>query len=137
MQLITNTQISLDGVMQANGPSRVEREEGFERDGWAIGKFGEETGSFITEAYERADAFLFGRRTYEMFAPYWGSMEPGVHPIADALNTKPKYLASGTVTDPGRAFSKGASPASSKSSSIEATRDLAILPSRILKRASL
>jgi dihydrofolate reductase len=100
MQLITNTQISLDGVMQANGPSRVEREEGFERDGWALGKFGEETGRFITEAYERADAFLFGRRTYEMFAPYWSSMEPGTHPIADALNAKPKYLASNTLTDP-------------------------------------
>ena len=49
---------------------------------------------------ERADAFLFGRRTYDIFAPYWGAMDPGSHPIADALNTTPKYLASTTITDP-------------------------------------
>jgi len=49
---------------------------------------------------ERADAFLFGRRTYDIFAPYWGAMDRGSHPIADALNTTPKYLASTTITDP-------------------------------------
>jgi dihydrofolate reductase len=59
-----------------------------------------DTMAFITETYQRADAFLFGRRTYELFAPYWGTKEPGSHPISDALNTKPKYLASTTITDP-------------------------------------
>jgi len=49
---------------------------------------------------ERADAFLFGRRTYDIFAPYWGAMDRSSHPIADALNTTPKYLASTTITDP-------------------------------------
>lgn len=45
--------------------------------------------------------FLFGRRTYEIFAGYWGAFEnPEVNPIASALNTRPKYLASTTVTDP-------------------------------------
>jgi dihydrofolate reductase len=43
---------------------------------------------------------LFGRRTYEIFARGWGVMDPGSHPIADALNTKPKYLASTTIADP-------------------------------------
>ena len=56
--------------------------------------------TFITETYQRADAFLFGRRTYDIFAPYWGAMDRGSHPIADALNTTPKYLASTTITDP-------------------------------------
>src|SRR3546814_10529358 len=48
-----------------------------------------------------ADAFLFGRHTYEIFAGYWGAFEnPDVNPIASALNSRPKYLASTTLTDP-------------------------------------
>jgi dihydrofolate reductase len=101
MQLTTATQISLDGVVQGNGgPSDEDRRNGFERGGWARGKGDDETRAFIGQAYQGADAFLFGRRTYEMFAAYWGAMDRGSHPIADALNAKPKYLASTTVTDP-------------------------------------
>jgi dihydrofolate reductase len=100
MKLTTMTQISVDGVMQANGPSKEDRKNGFERDGWALGKADRETVDFITQTCERAGAFLFGRRTYEMFAPYWGAMDPGSHPIADAFNSKPKYVASTTVTEP-------------------------------------
>src|SRR4051794_7335321 len=39
-------------------------------------------------------------RTYDLFSAYWGAMDRGRHPIADALNTRPKYLASTTITDP-------------------------------------
>src|ERR671924_1408155 len=101
VKLTTMTQVTVDGVMQGNGGATEEdRRGGFERGGWAMGVFDNETFTFITETYQHADAFLFGRRTYELFAPYWGAMDPGSHPIADALNTKPKYLASTTVTDP-------------------------------------
>jgi dihydrofolate reductase len=101
MKLTTQTQVTVDGVMQGNGgASDEDRRSGFERGGWAMGVFDDETLTFITETYQRADAFLFGRRTYDLFAPYWGAMDRGSHPIADALNTKPKYLASTTVTDP-------------------------------------
>ena len=34
-----------------------------------------ETMTFINQTYQRADAFLFGRRTYELFAGYWGAEE--------------------------------------------------------------
>ena len=101
MKLTTQTQVTVDGVMQGNGgASNEDRRSGFERGGWAMGVFDDETLTFITETYQRADAFLFGRRTYDVFAPYWGAMDRGSHPIADALNTKPKYLASTTITDP-------------------------------------
>jgi dihydrofolate reductase len=101
MKLTTMTQVTVDGVMQGNGgASDEDRRSGFERGGWAMGVFDNETFTYITQTYQRADAFLFGRRTYEVFAPYWGAMDPGSHPIADALNTKPKYLASTTLTDP-------------------------------------
>jgi dihydrofolate reductase len=101
MRLTTMTQVTVDGVMQGNGAaSEEDRRQGFERGGWAVGVFDDETLTLITQTYQHADAFLFGRRTYELFAGYWGVMDPGSHPIADALNTKPKYLASTTLTDP-------------------------------------
>ena len=101
MKLTTQTQVTVDGVMQGNGgASDEDRRSGFERGGWALGAGDDATMAFITETYQRADAFLFGRRTYDIFAPYWGAMDRGGHPIADALNTTPKYLASTTITDP-------------------------------------
>jgi dihydrofolate reductase len=101
MKLTTQTQVTVDGVMQGNGGATDEdRRNGFERGGWALGAGDAETMRFITETYQRADGFLFGRRTYELFAGYWGAMDRGSHPIADALNTTPKYLASTTITDP-------------------------------------
>jgi dihydrofolate reductase len=101
VKLTTQTQVTIDGVMQGNGgASDEDRRSGFERGGWALGAGDDETRAFITETYQRADAFLFGRRTYELFAGYWGVMDRGTHPIADALNSTPKYLASTTITDP-------------------------------------
>ena len=100
VKLTTHTQVSVDGVMQANGPSEEDRRAGFERDGWAMGHFDSEAMAFVDEVYQRAGAFLFGRRIYEIFAPYWGTMDLGSSPVADALNTKPKYVASATLTDP-------------------------------------
>jgi dihydrofolate reductase len=100
MKLTTMTQVSVDGVMQGNGPSEEDRRSGFERAGWALGKGDDETRTFISQTYQRADAFLFGRRTYGIFASGRGAMDRGSHPIADALNTKPKYLVSTTITDP-------------------------------------
>jgi dihydrofolate reductase len=109
MKLMTMTQVTVDGVMQGNGgASEEDRRNGFERGGWALGLGDSETMALINETYQRAEAFLFGRRTYELFAGYWGAEEraraaaedPGNHPITAALNTKPKYLASTTLTDP-------------------------------------
>ena len=101
MKLITQTQVTVDGVMQGNGgASDEDRRNGFERGGWALGLGDSETMTFINETYQRADAFLFGRRTYELFAGYWGARDDLEHPIVGALNTKPKYLASTTLTEP-------------------------------------
>ena len=100
MKLTTTMQVSVDGVMQGNGPSQVERMAGFERDGWAMGHFDSEAMTFVDQLYQRADAFLFGRWTYDFFAGYWGAMDLGSGPIADALNTRPKYVASNTLTEP-------------------------------------
>jgi dihydrofolate reductase len=100
MKLTTTTQVSVDGVMQAPGGSDEDRNGGFERGGWAMGRSDNEARTFVYQVYQRADAFLFGRRTFELFAGYWGVMGASSHPIADALNTRPKYVASTTLTDP-------------------------------------
>jgi dihydrofolate reductase len=100
MKLTTTTQVSVDGVMQGPGGRDENRSGGFERGGWAMGLFDEEAMTFVNEVYQRADAFLFGRWTYELFAGYWGVREDLGNPIVGALNTQPKYVASNTLTDP-------------------------------------
>jgi len=101
MRLTTMTQVTVDGVMQGNGGATEEdRRSGFEHGGWAMGVFDDDTLAFIGQTYESADAFLFGRRTYELFAGYWGAFDDPENVIRHALNTKPKYLASTTLTDP-------------------------------------
>ena len=100
MKLTTFTNVSVDGVMQGLGGADEDRRGGFERGGWALPLVDDQVAMVLNQAYQRADAFLFGRRTYEIFAGSWGVMDPGSNPIADALNTRPKYLASTTLTEP-------------------------------------
>jgi dihydrofolate reductase len=104
MKLTTITHISVDGVMQGLGGSDEDRTGGFERGGWALPLFGGEAAAFLDEVFQRADAFLFGRRTYEIFARSWGTgswgEDEGDNPISAALNSRPKYVASTTLTDP-------------------------------------
>jgi len=87
MKLTTTTQLSVDGVMEGNGQ-------------WALSRSDDESRTFVEQVYQRADAFLFGRRTYDIFDGFWGVMDPGGNPFAGALNTKPKYVASNTLTEP-------------------------------------
>lgn len=101
MKLTTMTQISIDGVIQNNGAPTRDHPNGFERGGWAFGKGDDDTRAFITQTYQNAEAFLFGRRTYELFAGSWGSDESmRAHPIGVALNGTPKYVASTTLSSP-------------------------------------
>jgi dihydrofolate reductase len=101
MKLTTTTFVSVDGVMQGIGGPDEDRSGGFERGGWVTPLFDNEAATFLNEVYGRAGAFLFGRRTYEIFAGYWGAVEdPGINPIAKALNSRPKYVASTTLTNP-------------------------------------
>jgi dihydrofolate reductase len=101
MKLSTTTMVTVDGVMQGLGGPDEDRSGGFERGGWVTPFWEEEGASFLNEVYGRADAFLFGRRTYEIFAGSWGVWpDPGDSPIWTALNTWPKYVASTTLTEP-------------------------------------
>lgn len=110
MKLTTVTNVSLDGVTQGHrridaeirppaGASDQDGSGGFERFGWAPPLLDDKASTFISQAFQRADSFLFGRRTYEIFAGSWGAgMDPG-NPVGEALNRRPKYVASTTLTD--------------------------------------
>jgi dihydrofolate reductase len=104
VKLTSITHVSVDGVIQGLGAPDEDRRGGFERGGWAIPLFDDEAAAFLDEVFQRADAFLFGRLTYEIFAGSWGTgswgANRGDNPISVALNTKPKYVASTTLTDP-------------------------------------
>ena len=103
MKLTTVTHVSVDGVMQGLGGPGEDRRGGFERGGWALPLFESDTeaATFVNQVYQRSDAFLFGLRTYEIFAGSWGSIpEMITSPIGAALNSRPKYVASTTLTGP-------------------------------------
>jgi dihydrofolate reductase len=101
MKLSINENVSVDGVMQGLGGPEEDRRGGFDRGGWALPLFRGEAATFLDQVYHRADAFLFGRRTYEIFAGSWGTWaDPGDSPIWTALNTQPKYVASTKLSDP-------------------------------------
>jgi dihydrofolate reductase len=101
MKLTITTNVSVDGVMQGLGGSDEDRRGGFERGGWALPLLDAEAGDHINEVYGGADAFLFGRRTYEIFAGSWGAIEEmRAQPIGVALNKTPKYVVSATLTGP-------------------------------------
>jgi dihydrofolate reductase len=89
--IVISENVSLDGVVQ--DPTG---EEGFRHGGW-FGQFGgkdlEEWGRVAFQEALRAEALLFGRRSYEYFAARWPS-RPGEW--ADRLRSLPKYVVSST-----------------------------------------
>src|SRR5688500_19292166 len=106
MKLTTITHVTVDGVMQGLGGQDEDRRGGFERGGWALPLFDDEAATFLDQVFQRADAFLFGRRTYEIFAGSWGTRSWGANqrnnPSPVAINTRPKHRTTTTRTDPQR-----------------------------------
>jgi hypothetical protein len=91
VKLTTTTMVTVDGAMQGLGGADEDRTGGFERGGWVAPLWDHEGGTFLNQVYARADAFLFGRRTYEIFAGSWGTWaDPGDNPIWTALNPRPQ-----------------------------------------------
>jgi len=94
-KIVISENVTLDGVIQ--DPAGV---EGFRLGGW-IGRIGdqgrEEAAKVALDEALGAEAFLLGRRSYEFLAARWPSRSG---PLADRLNSLPKYVVSSTLEDP-------------------------------------
>jgi dihydrofolate reductase len=85
--------LSLDGVCQGPGAPDEDTTGGFDRGGWFVPFFDDAFVRRVTAWTEEADAFLFGRRTYQAFSQAWPKADPA-DPIGRQLNGRPKYVAS-------------------------------------------
>jgi dihydrofolate reductase len=91
--------LSLDGVMQAPGAPDEDTEGGFKHGGWAMGYIDEVfLKESATKGMAETDAYLFGRKTYEIMAAYWPTA-PKEDPFTEHLNSTAKYVASRTLQD--------------------------------------
>src|SRR5262249_17426969 len=93
-KIIVNAFLTLDGVMQAPGAPDEDPEGGFVHGGWQAPYDDDVMGRRGTEAFPDDDGFLLGRKTYDIFANYWPKITDPNHPIATALNSRPKYVVS-------------------------------------------
>ncbi len=99
MKLTASMMLTLDGVYQGPGGPDEDRRGGFERGGWTAAYADEEMWPFLTSWFERADALLLGRKTWEIWEPYWPHHDSG-DPVSHGINVLPKYVPSTTLKDP-------------------------------------
>jgi dihydrofolate reductase len=100
-KVIVNEFLSLDGVAQAPGGADEDPSGGFAHGGWHMQYMQDQAAQqWALAGIVEAGGFLLGRRTYEIFAAYWPNAPAEEQVIAEPLNTKPKYVASTTLSDP-------------------------------------
>ena len=96
-KIIVLSFITLDGVIQAPGGPEEDTSGGFKYGGWVAPYFDEVGGKVMEKQMKPAD-LLLGRKTFEIWAPFWpehASVWPGINDVT-------KYVMSTTMkkTDP-------------------------------------
>jgi len=99
MKLTASEMVSLDGVFQGPGGPDEDRRGGFERGGWTAAYADPEMWPFLVSWFERADALLLGRKTWEIWEPYWPKHDSG-DAVSHGINVLPKYVPSTTLKNP-------------------------------------
>ncbi len=99
-RVIVNEFMSIDGVVQAPGGADEDTSGGFEHGGWHMRYFDDRSQEWVIASIVEAGGFLLGRRTWEIFASYWPNAPEEEQAVAVPLNTKPKYVASRTLSEP-------------------------------------
>ncbi|HEU5064792.1 MAG TPA: dihydrofolate reductase family protein [Gaiellaceae bacterium] len=97
-KVIVTEFLALDGTAQAPGGPEEDTSGGFQHGGWHMQYVDEAFMDRVRNGIEDAGGFLLGRRTYEIFAGYWPNDPEAPPELAEPLNTKPKHVASTTLT---------------------------------------
>jgi dihydrofolate reductase len=84
--------------MQAPGGPGEDPSGGFPHEGWLVPHADDDMGAAMDEIFSKADAFLLGRTTYDIFSAYWPKVTDPGDPVASKLNSLPKFVASRTRT---------------------------------------
>jgi dihydrofolate reductase len=95
-KIVVSEFVSLDGVMQAPGGKDEDTEGGFAYGGWTIPYWHDEIGAHFAQVMSESDAFLLGRKTWQI---HGGAFEPMAEgdPFGDTMNAMPKYVVSTTL----------------------------------------
>jgi class 3 adenylate cyclase/dihydrofolate reductase len=93
VKLIVTAYVTLDGVIEA--PGHDEHRDG--KNAWALRVQDEEDGRFNKNLVLSADAFLLGRKTYQIWAAFWPTAAGGDEGLTRRINEIPKYVVSNTL----------------------------------------
>ena len=100
MKLTLHTFLTVDGVMQAPGGAEEDTTGGFAYGGWLVPFADQDMGTIVNGWFDKADAILLGRNTYEVMFPYWSQVTDPGNIAGVKLNGQPKYVVSSTLRDP-------------------------------------
>jgi dihydrofolate reductase len=98
--VIANEWMTLDGVVQAPSYADEDLTGGFRHGGWHSRYFDDLSMTWVVDNVRSAGGYLLGRGTYELFAGHWPNAPQDQQVLAEPLNSRPKYVASRTLTEP-------------------------------------
>ena len=85
--------ITLDGVIQAGGAPEEDTSSGFAHGGWIAPYSDDALGAAINRQMNMPFDLLIGRKTFDIWAPYW----PQHADVWPGVNIATKYVASNTM----------------------------------------
>lgn len=92
-KIIVISMVTLDGVMQAPGGPEEDTSGGFKYGGWTAPYGGDEVSGKILEKQLKPADYLLGRKTFEIWEPFW----PKHADFWPGINDGTKYVLSNTM----------------------------------------